>query len=35
MAKILKEFNDNPHILNIELGAGCGNFGHKYHPECF
>ena len=35
MAIILKEFNDNPHIVNIELGAGCGNFGQKYHPECF
>jgi ubiquinone/menaquinone biosynthesis C-methylase UbiE len=35
MAVILKEFNDNPHIVNIELGAGCGNFGQKYHPECF
>ena len=35
MAIILKEFNDNPKIVNIELGAGCGNFGQKYHSECF
>jgi hypothetical protein len=35
MAIIHKEFNDNPHIVNIELGAGCGNFGQKYHAECF
>ncbi len=35
MAIILKEFNDNFKIVNIELGAGCGNFGQKYHSECF
>ena len=35
MAVILKDFIDNPHIINIELGAGCGNFGQKYHSECF
>lgn len=25
----------NPDILAIELGAGCGNFGQRYFPECF
>ena len=36
MAKlILKEFIDYPNTLHVELGAGCGNFGQKYHSECF
>lgn len=35
MAIILKDFIDNPNIVNIELGAGCSNFGQKYFPECF
>jgi len=26
---------ENPDILNIELGAGCGNFGQEYYPDCF
>lgn len=25
----------NPDILNIELGAGCGDFGQQYYPDCF
>jgi hypothetical protein len=32
---VLKEFTDKSNILHIELGAGCGNFGQKYHPQCF
>lgn len=32
---IAKEIHDNPKILNLELGAGCGNFGQKYYPKCF
>lgn len=29
---IITENSDTP---NIELGAGCGNFGAQYHLECF
>lgn len=32
---ILKEFEDRLDTLNIELGAGCGNFGQIYYKECF
>lgn len=32
---IAKEIADNPHILHLELGAGCGNFGQKFYPHCF
>ncbi len=28
-------FTDNLQVVNIELGAGCGNFGQIYYPECF
>lgn len=26
---------ENPDILSIELGAGCGDFGQQYYPDCF
>lgn len=29
------DFLGNPQILHIELGAGCGDFGQKFYPECF
>ena len=25
----------NPDVINIELGAGCGDFGAKFYPDCF
>jgi len=32
---VLKVFDDFPAVLHIELGAGCGNFGLVYFPDCF
>jgi len=28
-------FIDNKAYINLELGAGCGNFGATYHPKCY
>lgn len=25
----------NPDVINIELGAGCGDFGAQFYPDCF
>lgn len=25
----------NPNVINIELGAGCGDFGAQFYSECF
>ncbi|WP_061296639.1 methyltransferase domain-containing protein [Leptospira interrogans] len=27
--------NDNLEILNVEIGAGAGNFGEKFFPKCY
>ena len=26
---------DDDSFSNIELGAGCGNFGEQFHPKCY
>lgn len=26
---------DNKSVRNLEIGAGCGNFGKLYYPECY
>lgn len=31
----LRIFRESPQIVNLELGAGCGNFGERYYPICF
>ena len=28
-------YPDNKSFLNLELGAGCGNFGATFHPQCY
>lgn len=28
-------FTDNTSITALEIGAGCGNFGKLYYPECY
>jgi len=29
------KYPDEPDVLNIELGAGCNNFGKIFYPECY
>ena len=35
MSLVLEVFDKFAYIANIELGAGCGNFGNTYHADCF
>jgi len=32
---IKKDFVENIEIKNVELGAGCNEFGKKYYPQCY
>jgi ubiquinone/menaquinone biosynthesis C-methylase UbiE len=32
---IQQTFPDDPIVLNIELGAGCGDFGKKFYFPCY
>ncbi len=31
----IAQFPDEPEVQNIELGAGCGDFGKQFYPECY